>query len=42
MAKDVAKALDYSATYEMIKRLDEDEKLARQFDGSVQMREMPI
>ena len=42
MAKDVAETPDYSAAYEMIKRLDEGEKLTRLIDGSGQMREMVI
>jgi len=37
-----SEALGYSATYEMTKRLDEDEKLTRQIGGAAQMREMPI
>jgi len=34
--------LGYAETEKMARRLDEDEKLTRQFDGSGQMREMTI
>ena len=38
IAKDVAKILEYSDTFKMCNRLDDDEKLNRQFGGSGQRR----